>query len=352
MSVLALHDIQKSYASAPILRGIDLRVRDGELVVLVGPSGCGKSTLLRTIAGLESPERGRIEIAGRDVTDSPPKDRDIGMVFQSYALYPHLTVRENLAFGLKLRRTEPRVVEERVQEAARMLGLEALLERMPRQLSGGQRQRVAMGRAIARRPRIFLFDEPLSNLDAALRSEVRLEIKQLHERLGATMIYVTHDQVEAMTLADRLVVLRDGEIEQEGPPLEVYERPKTRFVASFLGSPGMSFLEASIAGGILHGQGFSKPMLATSSEGPVVVGLRAHDVRVSDTSADLVMKVDVIEAMGAEAFAHGSVGGAKFVTRVELSDLPRVRAGSSIHLSILPERLRLFDESTGKARAA
>jgi sn-glycerol 3-phosphate transport system ATP-binding protein/multiple sugar transport system ATP-binding protein len=352
MSVLALHDIQKSYASSPILRGIDLRVRDGELVVLVGPSGCGKSTLLRTIAGLELPERGRIEIAGRDVTERPPKDRDIGMVFQSYALYPHLTVRDNLAFGLKLRRTEPRVIEERVREAARMLGLEALLERMPRQLSGGQRQRVAMGRAIARRPRIFLFDEPLSNLDAALRSEVRLEIKQLHERLGATMIYVTHDQVEAMTLADRLVVLRDGQIEQEGPPLEVYERPNTRFVASFLGSPGMSFLEASVAGGLVNGPGFSRPLRASTSDGPVVLGLRAHDVRVADASGDLSMHVEVIEAMGPEAFAHGTVGGARFVTRVELADLARVRAGTSIPLSVVPERMRLFDATTGKARAA
>src|SRR5688500_13211758 len=210
MASLRIRGIGKKLGGNPILRGIDLDVADGDLVVLVGPSGCGKSTLLRTIAGLETPDAGTLRIGDRDVTHAPPRERDVAMVFQSYALYPHLTVRENLAFGMKLRGTEAKVIVERIAEVAKMLGLDALLERLPRQLSGGQRQRVAMGRAIARRPALFLFDEPLSNLDAALRAEVRVEIKKLHARLGATMIYVTHDQVEAMTLADRIVVLRAG----------------------------------------------------------------------------------------------------------------------------------------------
>ncbi|HEY8074935.1 MAG TPA: ATP-binding cassette domain-containing protein, partial [Labilithrix sp.] len=233
----ATKGIHKAFGTTKILRGVDLEIPEGSFAVLVGPSGCGKSTLLRLVAGLETADEGTITLAGRDVTSLPPRDRDVAMVFQSYALYPHLTVRDNLAFGLELRGTEKSEIEKRIREASAMLGLEPLLDRLPKQLSGGQRQRVAMGRAIVRRPNIFLFDEPLSNLDAALRAEVRVDIRRLHDRLKATTLYVTHDQVEAMTLADTLWVLNGGLVEQKGPPLEVYEKPRTKFVATFLGSP-------------------------------------------------------------------------------------------------------------------
>src|SRR5687767_11236424 len=246
---LVLNRIAKSFENVEILKPLNLEVEEGEFLVLLGPSGCGKTTTLRIIAGLEEPTGGTVFIGGRDVTRLAPKDRDIAMVFQSYALYPHLTVRENLGFGLKLRGTDAKAITERVDEVAQLLGLAPLLDRYPRQMSGGQRQRVAMGRAIARRPSLFLFDEPLSNLDAALRSDVRVEIKRLHARLASTMLYVTHDQVEAMTLADRLVVLKGGHVEQVGRPLDVYAQPATRFVASFLGSPAMNFLTAEIVDG-------------------------------------------------------------------------------------------------------
>ncbi|HSQ66326.1 MAG TPA: ATP-binding cassette domain-containing protein, partial [Polyangiaceae bacterium] len=238
--------VHKAFGATQVLRGVDLSVPEGGFAVLVGSSGCGKSTLLRSIAGLETVDAGSIHLAGRDVTRLAPRDRDIAMVFQSYALYPHLSVRDNLAFGLKLRGVARGEIEARVREVSQMLGLEALLDRLPKQLSGGQRQRVAMGRAIARRPTMFLFDEPLSNLDAALRAEVRVDIRRLHDRLHATTVYVTHDQVEAMTLADTLWVMNKGLVEQSGPPLEVYERPRTRFVATFLGSPAMNLLDAKL----------------------------------------------------------------------------------------------------------
>jgi sn-glycerol 3-phosphate transport system ATP-binding protein/multiple sugar transport system ATP-binding protein len=342
MATLTLKGIHKSFAAQPILRGIDLAVKDGEFVVLVGPSGCGKSTLLRTIAGLEAPDAGSVLIDDREVTSLPPKDRDVGMVFQSYALYPHLTVRENLSFGLSLRREPKELVTARVTEASRMLGLGELLDRYPRQLSGGQRQRVAMGRAIARRPRLFLFDEPLSNLDAALRAEVRVEIKRLHERLGATMIYVTHDQVEAMTLADRLVILNRGVIEQEGPPLEVYDRPRSRFVGSFMGSPPMNFLPARVVRGSLEGQGILRPLAASGHEGEVLLGVRPHDLRVDASQADLSFAVDVIEPLGFEAYAHGTIGGSRAVLRLEAHELANVRPGNTLPLRIEPDKLRLF----------
>jgi ABC-type sugar transport system ATPase subunit len=346
---LSLRQIRKSFGGNAILEGIDLAVADGEFVVLVGPSGCGKSTLLRTIAGLETPDSGSVRIGERDVTQLAPKDRDLGMVFQSYALYPHLSVRDNLAFGLKLRRESPETIAERVHEAAQMLGLEALLDRLPRQLSGGQRQRVAMGRAIARRPRLFLFDEPLSNLDAALRAEVRVEIKRLHERLGATMIYVTHDQVEAMTLADRLVVLNRGRIEQEGPPLAVYDAPVSRFVGGFLGSPPMNFLPARVASGHAHGRGLVRPVQARGQDGDVLLGVRPHDLSIREAAPDHHFDVDVVEPMGFEAYAHGRVGDSKVVVRLEGTELGRVKAGSTLPLGFAPEKLRMFDANTGKA---
>ncbi len=245
----AARGVTKAFGTNPILRGVDLDIPEGSFAVLVGPSGCGKSTLLRLVAGLDTPDEGSIELAGRDVTRATPRERDIAMVFQSYALYPHLSVREKLAFGLKLRGSPAREIEERIREASTMLGLDPLLARLPKQLSGGQRQRVAMGRAIVRRPSVFLFDEPLSNLDAALRAAVRVDIRRLHDRLGATTLYVTHDQVEAMTLADTLWVLNGGLVEQKGAPLDVYERPRTKFVATFLGSPQMNVIEGKLARG-------------------------------------------------------------------------------------------------------
>jgi multiple sugar transport system ATP-binding protein len=247
MADLKITNLHKHYGGVQAVRGIDLEVASGEFTVLVGPSGCGKSTLLRTIAGLETPDGGTLEIAGKVMNYVRPRDRDIAMVFQNYALYPYMNVFENIAFGLRARKTPQAEVETRVKRAADMLGITQLLDRLPRQLSGGQRQRVAIGRAIVRNARLFLFDEPLSNLDAQLRDEMRSEIKRLHQELGTTMIYVTHDQIEAMTLADRIVLLRDGKIEQAGTPLDLYERPATRFVAGFLGSPQMNFIPAQLA---------------------------------------------------------------------------------------------------------
>ncbi len=370
MSSLSLRDIRKTLGGNPILRGIDLEVADGALVVLVGPSGCGKSTLLRTIAGLEVPDAGAIRIGTREVTRLAPRDRDVAMVFQSYALYPHLDVRANLAFGLKLRGEDPKRIADRVDEVARMLGLEKLLDRYPRQMSGGQRQRVAMGRAIARRPSLFLFDEPLSNLDAALRAEVRVEIKRLHHELKATMIYVTHDQVEAMTLADQLVVLRAGQIEQAGPPLEIYHHPASRFVASFMGSPAMNFIAAELDGRTLRAPGVALPLenvpSGVNGHG-VLLGVRPHDLLPYDShredqrhgyrtrsggleeGAGIAFRVDVVEAMGFEAYAHGDVGGSRFVARLEGAHARDVSPGDTLRLGVAEGALHLFDAETERA---
>jgi sn-glycerol 3-phosphate transport system ATP-binding protein/multiple sugar transport system ATP-binding protein len=273
------------------------------------------------------------------------------MVFQSYALYPHLTVRDNLAFGLKLRGTPAAQISERIGEVSRMLGLGELLDRYPRQMSGGQRQRVAMGRAIARRPTLFLFDEPLSNLDAALRAEVRVEIKRLHATLGATMIYVTHDQVEAMTLADRLVVLAEGAIEQIGPPLDVYRTPASRFVASFMGSPSMNFVAAKLEGGRVRAEGVDVPAPREMEDRDVLVGIRPHDVvAVSDEGAgEIALTVDVVEAMGFEAYAHGRVGGAPFVARIEPDLAESAKPGDLVHLTVPPAAVHLFDPKTERS---
>ncbi len=355
--------IKKSFGNTSILKGVDLEIPEGSFAVLVGPSGCGKSTLLRLVAGLEEADEGVIRIAERDVTNLPPRDRDIAMVFQSYALYPHLSVRDNLEFGLQLRKTERAEIDKRVSEASKLLGLDSLLDRLPKQLSGGQRQRVAMGRAIVRRPTIFLFDEPLSNLDAALRAEVRVEIRRLHDRLEATTLYVTHDQVEAMTLADTLWVLNDGLVEQKGPPLEVYERPRTRFVATFLGSPKMTMLDGVLVrenGRFLAEGGGVRAVVdddrfgSSLEEGrQVTIGIRPHDLGLAKNGAATVaeLKVELVEALGSEAFAHGwlRASGPSVVARLDADDARSVRSGSAIPLAIAPARVHLFDPKSGVA---
>ncbi len=352
MTAVAISGLAKRFGATAVLDGVDLAIADGTFAVLVGPSGCGKSTLLRLIAGLERPSAGTIRFGERDVTALEPRDRDVAMVFQSYALYPHLSVRENLEFGLTLRKAARSEIDARVAEASKMLGLDQLLERMPKQLSGGQRQRVAMGRAIVRRPQLFLFDEPLSNLDAALRSEVRVEIRKLHESLGTTSVYVTHDQVEAMTLADVMFVLNKGRVEQSGAPLEVYERPRTRFVAGFLGSPAMNFLpgrlreqrRVELAAGAVA-------IDAASFEGledgrPVLVGVRPHDFAVAEADG-LALALTFVEELGGETYAHGELGGDPVVARLEPS--LKVRAGEKLRLSIAPERVHLFDPESGRS---
>ena len=371
MASLSLRGIKKTLGTNSILRGIDLEVSDGELAVLVGPSGCGKSTLLRTVAGLEEPDSGALSIGGKDVTRAAPRDRDVAMVFQSYALYPHLTVRDNLGFGLRLRGESEVTVRARIDEVARMLSLEPLLERFPREMSGGQRQRVAMGRAIARRPALFLFDEPLSNLDAALRGQVRIEIKKLHAQLGTTILYVTHDQVEAMTLADKLVVLNAGQVEQQGPPLDVYNRPATRFVAAFLGSPAMNFITARVSsdGAFAEADGMRAPIDRTrygalAAAMPIAVGIRPHDViparkgsgergyrEAAEGAGALDLRVEVVEAMGFEAYAHGMVGSSAFIGRLEAEQGSLPASGDRIALDVNPAAVHLFDPSTGRALA-
>ncbi len=358
----AARGVTKAFGGHPILRGVDLEIPEGSFAVLVGPSGCGKSTLLRLVAGLEEADSGTLTLAGRDVTHEPPRARDVAMVFQSYALYPHLSVRDNLAFGLKLRGAAAREIDERIREASAMLGLEKLLDRLPRQLSGGQRQRVAMGRAIVRRPAIFLFDEPLSNLDAALRAEVRVDIRRLHDRLGATTLYVTHDQVEAMTLADTLWVLNGGLVEQKGAPLEVYERPRTKFVATFLGSPQMNLVDGKLArrGGewIAEGGGVAaivdeERFGAGLAEGrAVTIGVRPHDFApCPEDRAATKLHVEIVEALGFEAFAHGwlKASGPRVIARLEASDAKRVTAGDVLPLGVAPSHVHLFDPQTGRS---
>lgn len=309
MSSISVKDVTKSFGSVEVIHGISIEIDSGEFVVLVGPSGCGKSTLLRMIAGLEDVTGGTISIAGKVVNDIAPKDRDIAMVFQSYALYPHMTVGQNMGFSIRLKRAPKSEIEAGVDKAARILGLEKLLDRYPRQLSGGQRQRVAMGRAIVRDPEAFLYDEPLSNLDAKLRVQMRGEIKQLHQRLGTTSVYVTHDQIEAMTMANKIVVLRDGYVEQVGTPLELYDRPANRFVADFIGSPAMNFFDGRIEGGerpvfvAENGERFTLPDApAGALSRQISIGIRPEHLTVMDAGeADaLRAEVVVVEPTGSE----------------------------------------------------
>ncbi|TQF17295.1 ABC transporter ATP-binding protein [Myxococcus llanfairpwllgwyngyllgogerychwyrndrobwllllantysiliogogogochensis] len=343
MSEVTLSGIKKSFGPNLIVKGVDLQVGQGEFLVMVGPSGCGKTTLLRLIAGLEQVDSGEVRIGGARVNDVPPRDRDVAMVFQSYALYPHMTVRENLAFGLTLRKFPPAEIASRVAEVATMLELGHLLERKPKALSGGQRQRVAMGRAIVRRPKVFLFDEPLSNLDTALRVQMRGELARLHRRLGATMIYVTHDQVEAMTLATRVAVFNAGVLQQVGPPLELYNRPANRFVAGFLGSPAMNFLEARREGANLVGKGFT--LLSPSDLAPgatnLLVGLRPQDLRVA-ALGPLTGTVDAVERLGFDGYAFVSTEAGLVAARFDKGS--QVSVGDRVSLSPVADALHVFTE--------
>jgi multiple sugar transport system ATP-binding protein len=366
MARVRLEGVRKIYQDGRehvAVHGIDLDVADGEFIVLVGPSGCGKSTTLRMIAGLESITAGTLAIGDRIVNDVPPKDRDIAMVFQSYALYPHMTVRQNLGFALALRGIARDEIERRVRRAAATLELDELLDRRPRQLSGGQRQRVALGRAIVREPQVFLFDEPLSNLDAKLRVQMRREIARLHRELGATMIYVTHDQVEAMTLGDRIVVLDRGHVQQIDTPLALYERPANRFVAGFIGSPAMNFIDGTLevdSSGtpIFRGDGVTLALpadlsvaatVARASAGrAVTLGIRPESIAVADGAAHgatIAARLELVEPMGAETFLHASVGRREITARVHPRSLPQ--PGGEILLAPDLERIHLFDRESG-----
>ncbi len=343
MTTLNIRDVVKRYPNGALaVKGVNVTVEDGELVVFVGPSGCGKSTLLRMVAGLEAVTEGEIELAGRVVNDVEPADRNIAMVFQNYALYPHMSVRNNLAYGLKNRKMAKDEIARKVDEAAAMLQIAELLDRKPGQLSGGQRQRVAMGRAIVRDPAIFLFDEPLSNLDAKLRTQMRLEIKKLQRRLGVAAIYVTHDQVEAMTLADRVVVLNGGLIEQIGPPTEVYARPASTFVASFIGAPAMNLIEGVVEeGGVRIGDA-TFPAHGVAHRGKVTVGVRPEKALLNGHGPSF--KTDAVEELGAVRLLHGSLGGQPMVVSVDAgSEIP----ADDVGLGLAAEDLHLFDTESG-----
>ena len=367
MADVAINSVRKSYGDVEVLHGIDLHVPDGEFVVLVGPSGCGKSTLLRMIAGLERITGGTIAIGDRVVNHVAPKDRDIAMVFQSYALYPHKTVAENMGFALKLKGVSKADIQTRVEEAAAILSLTPFLKRYPRQLSGGQRQRVAMGRAIVRDPQVFLFDEPLSNLDAKLRVAMRKEIKELHGRLGTTTIFVTHDQVEAMTMADRIVVMQGGHVEQVGTPLELYDTPANLFVATFIGSPAMNLLDATAENGRVRLASGAVLPVATDASGPVVFGIRPEHLALVGPSSGIEgaieATVSVVEPTGSETIVFARTAGARATHGEEreedggdgeivavFRERHPLRPGETIHLA--PQGGHVFDARTGLALTA
>jgi len=364
MASVRIGGLHKSYGPVHAVRGVDLDIPDGEFTVLVGPSGCGKSTLLRTIAGLEDADSGEIAIGGDVVNDMRPRDRDVAMVFQDYALYPHMTVYGNISLSLRARKMPKAEIDERVKRATAMLGVDSLLDRYPRQLSGGQRQRVAIGRAIVRNPRVFLFDEPLSNLDAQLRDEMRGEIKRLHQEISTTMIYVTHDQVEAMTLADRIVLLRDGVIEQEGAPLDLFEQPASLFVAGFLGSPRMNFIRGRFertgeAALIALDDGGPKLMLPpdrtpdATSGAEVILGFRPEHAHraVNGTAAEgharVASTIELVQPTGSRSYATFRLGGQPIVAELRAHDASRT--GEPIELDINLRSAVLFDPATGKA---
>lgn len=352
MSTLELKKIRKSFGKIEVIRNVDLSVETGEFVVFVGPSGCGKSTLLRTIAGLENINSGSVEIDGEDVTDEEPYDRGIAMVFQSYALYPHMTVSENMAFALRLAGASKQERKVAVDEAARILQIEPLLDRKPAQLSGGQRQRVAIGRSIVRKPKVFLFDEPLSNLDAELRVQMRIEIARLHKKLGATMVYVTHDQTEAMTLADRIVVLRDGVIEQVGSPTDLFDDPDNVFVAGFIGSPSMNILPITVGNAATAKLGpieFKLPKINWVLEDgeKLQIGIRPEHL-MTDTGEEFELDIDVVEQLGSTSFVYAMID-ADISLLIETRDM-RPTIGEKIKVRFNPEYIYLFDMDGNRLR--
>ena len=347
MASVQIADVRKAYGATQVIHGVDIDIEDGEFVILVGPSGCGKSTLLRMIAGLENISGGEIRIGPRVVNDVPPKERDIAMVFQNYALYPHMTVADNMAFSMKLRKAPKEEIADRVGKAAAILGLEKLLDRYPRQLSGGQRQRVAMGRAIVRNPQVFLFDEPLSNLDAKLRVQMRVEIRRLQRQLGVTTVYVTHDQVEAMTMADRLVVMNGGEIEQVGTPIEIYRRPATRYVATFMGSPPMNILGAEAVAGGVRIDGTVIPVAGMTAGTAVEAGIRPEDLRIAEDG--LPFRIAFVEELGATRLLHGPLAGTDVAVQVPAGST--AQEGDTVRLAIDGTALHLFDPATGRRLA-
>ncbi|MBL8360922.1 MAG: sn-glycerol-3-phosphate import ATP-binding protein UgpC [Rubrivivax sp.] len=349
MGSITLRQVEKTYPGpkpVKVIHGVDAAIADGEFIVIVGPSGCGKSTLLRMVAGLEEITGGEISIGERVVNRLEPSERDIAMVFQNYALYPHMSVYDNMAYGLKIAKVPKAEIDTRVQKAAKILELGALLERKPRQLSGGQRQRVAMGRAIVRQPQVFLFDEPLSNLDAKLRAQTRLEIQKLHAELGVTSLFVTHDQVEAMTLAQRMIVMNGGRIEQIGTPEQVYGAPASTFVASFIGSPPMNLMSGEAAGSTFTSGGQVLPLPVPAPHGgALTLGLRPEHAQL-DPAGTWPMKVDVIEMLGAERLVYGHLGtgpqAAPFTVRIDATLVPP-KVGDELRLAVPPERLHWFD---------
>ena len=354
MASVTIGQVHKYFGQTHVIKGVSVDVADGEFCVLVGPSGCGKSTLLRMIAGLEEISGGQISIGAKVVNDMPPKERDIAMVFQNYALYPHMTVRDNMAFSLMLAKKDKATIAAQVGKAADILGLGSLLDRYPRQLSGGQRQRVAMGRAIVRDPQVFLFDEPLSNLDAKLRVAMRTEIKELHQRLKTTSVYVTHDQIEAMTMADKIVVLRDGLVEQVGTPLDLYDNPANQFVAGFIGSPAMNFLPGTVKGGKIALEGgltLPMPGSAKATDGQkVVYGTRPEHIELTSGDDGVPTEVIVVEPTGADTQVFTKIAGVE-VTSV-FRERHEFRPGITIRLKPDPSRAHLFDAANGKRLVA
>ena len=358
MSHVVLEGVTKSFGALEVIPPLDLKIEKGEFVVLVGPSGCGKTTTLRMVAGLEEASGGRIMIDGKDVTDIRPGLRNCAMVFQNYALYPHMTIYDNIAYGMKVRGEPADKIRQKVEAASEVLGLGPYLQRKPKQLSGGQRQRVAIGRAIVRDPAVFLFDEPLSNLDAKLRVEMRAEIKQLQRRLGATTIYVTHDQVEAMTMADRVVLMNRGRIEQAADPIELYERPANLFVAGFIGTPGMNFIEARVVAGADGGVAVGLPDGSEHRMGDIAAGrLRSHagrsvtlGIRPDDTAAaadGVTLTVSTVEPLGPHTLALGRVGDTKFIAKLEAHARPE--AGATLKIGLDWRKAHFFDRDSGNA---
>ncbi|KFL25761.1 sugar ABC transporter ATPase [Devosia sp. 17-2-E-8] len=355
MATVTLRDIVKIYGDFVAIKGVDLDIEDGTFVVFVGPSGCGKSTILRMIAGLETISHGELRIGDKLVNDVPSRDRGISMVFQSYALYPHMSVKDNLGFGLKIAGVDKAEIARRQDEAARMLGLDPYLERRPSQLSGGQRQRVAIGRAMVREPEVFLFDEPLSNLDAKLRNQTRVEIKRLQRQLGATVIFVTHDQVEAMTLADKIVVLKDGNVAQIGSPIEVFERPRNMFVAGFIGAPSMNMVEGTVQGATVRAAGLDIPIDASQFDlpadgSPIIVGVRPEDIVPEghglrpEFGVDFEAPVTFAEMLGNESLLFLDVAGSEMVSRMQRPEL--IEPGERRRFRIDGSRVHLFDKTT------